>query len=100
MSRRPDVQITHVSMPRESRITFRRHLPVWVGLVRHGTGTHRRPSGICIRLGDRSHLFESSRPYKRAREENISRLFRRVVALEKTLDAAGVTRLPVDPKRG
>lgn len=94
------MKITHLTMPREARITWRRHLPAWVGLVHHGAGSRRRVSGLYLRTGDRMHLFEANWPYRQAREEQVNRLFRRVTALERTLDAAGVNRLPVPPKRG
>jgi len=66
------VHVTHVTMPEETRITWRRHLPAWIGFVYHTSGRRRWICGVYLRLGDRAHL----------------------------LDAAEIVRLPVPVKRG
>lgn len=85
-----------IPIPRTSGHTFRRRLPVWLGLVYHNGPSGRHVSGVYLRVGDRGYFVQRGRFFWQAEAANLRRLYRRVTALEKTLDAAGVTRMPVD----
>lgn len=51
------MQITRQRWPKGVRISWRRHLPIWMGLERFD----RRILGVYLRVGDRVWLVDSDR---------------------------------------
>lgn len=91
------MEFYRIPVERRAGHTFRRHFPVWLGLVCHHIGGGRRwNGGVYLRIGDRAYILEPGRLHRQADRANLRRLYRRVTALEKALDAADVTRQPVD----